>query len=301
MSRRNYDYKDYTKEGMTKLENKFRSDEQNTTPNNPFILRWQEKIKKKLINTSQSRSTKEEKELRQKHIDEIYAEWVKANKEGIPKTPSLRNIRKVVDQDMEDDARASLSAHQEEDPNNKRTRSPEEEETNKRYKQEKEIEELRVKAAYLEGRVEELVKKQEKLEKKNGRLREIEIKMVRWQTKVEERDQEVDKLEKMVSELKKEAIDGSIRIKELEVTLNEANRNRLETDEKLHQQEEEIRRVYTENGSLKAIKETATSTSVVSFADVVKKDVKVPEKNKIIQSTKRNTRPTIMIEPKRNT
>ena len=107
MSRRNYDYKDYTKEGMTKLENEFRSDEQNTTPNNPFILRWQEKIKKKLINTSQSRSTKEEKELRQKHVDEIYAEWVKANKEGTPKTPSLRNIRKVVDQDMEDDARAT--------------------------------------------------------------------------------------------------------------------------------------------------------------------------------------------------
>lgn len=288
-----FDLLDFTREGLVKFEKEFKSENKQSS-NNPFTLRWQDKIKKKLINTSTPRSAREERELRQKHVDEIYAEWEKLQQ----KTPkSLRSVRKgLVDPEGEE---MDLPPELDEGASRKRMRTPEEEERVKRYKQEKENEELKIRNAYLEGRLEELEKTREKLERENNRLKEFETKLVIWQTKVEEREREVDKYERTINELKEDAIHGSVKIKELEVTVEQTERRRIETEEKLTLQEEEIRNLYMENGNLRAAKEVPTQTPMVTFAEMLKKDnTKIPEKTKLIESTKRNTKPTIMIKPK---
>lgn len=298
---KSFEYTNITKTGLAKLESQWRSDDPD--PNNPFRLKWMEKVKKKEINVNKPRSNKEEKELKQKIAEEVHAEWEKANKEGTAKTTPLRSVRRgVADQESMDvtSGEPGTPMNQDEELNKKRHRTPEEEEASKRYKHEKEVEELKVRLAYAEGRIMELEKNQEKLERENARLRECEIKLGQWQTKVEERDHDIDKLERTIDELKQEAITGSFRVNELEITISQTESRRQETEEKLQRQEEEIRTLYAENGRLKQAKEPARESAVpaVSFADMLKKDTKIPEKTRIIETNKRKTKPTILIRPK---
>lgn len=109
----------------------------------------------------------------------------------------------------------------------------------------------------------------------------------------------MDKCERTIYELKQEAIHGSVKIKEIAVTIVQIQRIRIKTEEKLIRQEEEIRKAYVENGNLKAAREPPTHTPTVTFAEMLKKDnTKIPEKTRLIESTKRNIKPTIMIKPK---
>jgi len=166
----------------------------------------------------------------------------------------LRNGRRgVADHESMDvtSGGPGIAMNQDEGPNKKRHRIAEEEEASKRYKYEKEVEELKVRLAHAEGRITELEKDQDKLERERARLRECEIKLRQWQRKIEERDQDIDKLERTVNELKQEAITGSFRVNELEITISQTESRRQETEEKLRKRGEEIQILYVENGRLK--------------------------------------------------
>lgn len=180
----------------------------------------------------------------------------------------------------------------------KRVRTPEEEEANKRHKDQEQTTELRIRVAYLEGKIEELERNNNKLSKENDRLRGEELKLVRWQTKVEERENEIENLERKLKEEKQQAIDGAIRIKELEIISQQNEHRRLDVEEKITQLEEEIKKLYRENGSLKNETTKTTAAVVPTFADMLKKREELPEKTKIIEANKRQPKPTILIKPK---
>jgi len=279
---------DFTRSGLEKHEADYlnpKSDSQ-TLANNPFYLRHQEKIKKKEINTSTPRSNKENKELKLSIVEEVNAEWEKmqTERDGTPK--SLRGVRKGPhDRETEQvTSRPGTPALIPED-STKRKRTPEqEEEIAKRKREEKEIEDLRIHQAFLEGRIMELEKTQVKLEKENERLRNCEIKLAQTQTKLEEREIELDKQERNISQLKHEAIQGSLRIKELEITNEQIERSKEEIEGKMRELQEDIKKLCTENGTLKATKgQSGTTAPVVSFADMLKRDTaKIPEKTRLI-------------------
>ena len=86
-----FDHADVTRSGLAKLESEWKGsvDEPNIKiPNNPFFLKFQKKIKNKEVNPGKVRSAKEDRELKQKIVDEVWAEWEKVN--GTPRTPQLR-------------------------------------------------------------------------------------------------------------------------------------------------------------------------------------------------------------------
>jgi len=86
----------------------------------------------------------------------------------------------------------------------------------------------------------------------------------------------------------------------LEIINGQLETRKTEIEEKMRQLEEEIKKLCTENGSLKTTKgQSVATTPTVSFAEMLKRDTtKIPEKTRLIESNKRNSRPTIVIKPK---
>jgi len=56
--------------------------------------------------------------------------------------------------------------------------------------------------------------------------------------------------------------------------------------------------MYRENGSLKNEPTKITAAVVPTFADMLKKREELPEKTKIIEANKRESKPSILIKPK---
>jgi len=118
--------------------------------------------------------------------------------------------------------------------------------------------------------------------------------------KLEEREQEMEKQERIIKEMKQQEIEGCVHIKELEVTNQQREVRKMELEEKLRNMKEEIRKLYEENGGLKNKSEVGMmQTPTTSFADILKKETAtIPEKTRLIETSKRNTRPTIVLKPK---
>jgi len=130
-----------------------------------------------------------------------------------------------------------------EDPTKKK-RTPEQEEEIAKWKsEEKEIEGLRIRQAFLEGRIMELEKTQAKFEKENKRDRAGTN-----TNQIRKRKIELDKQERNISHLKHEAKQRSSRIKELEITNEQVERSEAEIQGKMRELQEDIKKLCTEKG-----------------------------------------------------
>jgi len=162
------------------------------------------------------------------------------------------------------------------------------------------MEEVKIKIAFMEGRVMELERNQAKLERENDRLRQCEIKLAQMTTKLEERKAELQKEETTNGRLRDEAVKGSLVVNELEFRNRQREENKQKLENKMAEMEEEIKNLYKENVSLKAQKDqSATQTPTVSFAEILKKRCgESTRKNKTNRNKQKEHRLTIIIKPK---